>query len=310
MVNQARNHDNNQASGPGVLYVVSTPLGNLEDITLRALKILKNVDMIAAENVSHTRKLCEHYGIRTRVTSYNQHNQKVKGPGLLRQIKAGSQVALVTDAGAPGVSDPGGYLVGLAADESIAITPVPGPSAVTGALSISGFPAEQFLFVGFLPPRKGKRRKALEEFSEEHRTMVFFEAPHRLKAMLGDLLDLLGNRQLVIVREMTKLYEEILRGSLKKILEDLPQDKIKGELTLVVQGKQAREKVKEIPEGVLSRIDDLMKKGGMSIRDIAEVLSSEGHVPYRLVYKACLSRKTVRPRPGAGQNHSGQSWNN
>ncbi len=300
MLNQTGNHSNQKAPGTGVLYVVSTPLGNLEDITLRALKILKNVDMIAAENVSHTRKLCEHYGIRTRVTGYNQHNQKVKGPGLVSRIRVGSQVALVTDAGTPGVSDPGGYLVGLAADESIAITPIPGPSAVTGALSISGLPAEQFLFVGFLPPKKGKRRKALEELSAEHRTMVFFEAPHRLKAMLGDLLDLLGNRQLVIVREMTKLYEEILRGSVTEILGDLPKDRIKGELTLVVQGKEAGEKVKEIPEGVYSRIDDLMKRGGLSIRDIAEMISSEDHLPYRLVYKACLSRKTVQKRPGAG----------
>ncbi len=283
-----------------MLHVVSTPLGNLEDITLRALKILKNVDMIAAENVGHTRKLCDHYGIRTRVTRYNQHNQKVKGPELIRQMRAGSRVALVTDAGAPGVSDPGGYLVRLAADESIAVTPVPGPSAVTGALSISGFPAEQFLFVGFLPPKKGKRRKALQEISAEHRTMVFFEAPHRLKAMLGDLLDLLGNRQLVIVREMTKLYEEILRGSLTEILEALPEDKIKGELTLVVQGKEAGGKIKEIPEGVLERIDDLMKNDGMSVRDIAETISSEERLSYRLVYKACLSRKTTQPRPTAG----------
>ncbi|MFZ0448101.1 MAG: 16S rRNA (cytidine(1402)-2'-O)-methyltransferase [Desulfatiglandaceae bacterium] len=300
MKNQIRKHEDRKSSGPGVLYVVSTPIGNLEDITLRALKILKNVDMIAAENVSHTRRLCDHYGIRTRVTRYNQHNQKAKASELIRQLKEGSQVAQVTDAGVPGISDPGGYLVGLASAESIAITPVPGPSAVTGALSISGFPAEQFLFAGFLPPKKGKRRKALQELSEDYRTMVFFEAPHRLKAMLGDLLDLLGNRQMVIVREMTKLYEEILRGSLAEILVNLPKDKIKGELTLVVQGKQESRKVTEIPEGLLDRIDDLIKKDGMSIRDIAEIISSEERLSYRFVYKACLSRKTVHQRPEVG----------
>jgi 16S rRNA (cytidine1402-2'-O)-methyltransferase len=289
---QIKKHGDRKPSGPGVLYVVSTPIGNLEDITLRALKILKNVDMIAAENVSHTRKLCDHYDIRTRVTSYNQHNQKVKGPELIRRLKEGFQVALVTDAGVPGVSDPGGYLVGLAAAESIAVTPVPGASAVTGALSISGFPAEQFLFVGFLPPKKGKRRKELQGLSVEYRTMVFFEAPHRLKAMLGDLMELLGNRRLVIVREMTKLYEEIVRGSLAEILVALPKERIKGELTLVVQGKQESGKVREIPEGILYRIDDLMKNDGMSIRDIARIISSEKHLSYRLVYRACLSRKT------------------
>ena len=300
MTNQVQKKGDSRAPAPGVLYVVSTPLGNLEDITLRALKILKNVDMIAAENVGHTRKLCDHFGIRTRVTRYNQHNQKVKGPELIRQLNEGFHVALVTDAGAPGVSDPGGYLVELAASKSIAITPVPGASAVTGALSISGFPAEQFLFVGFLPPKKGKRRKALEELSHERRTMVFFEAPHRLKAMLGDLLELLGNRPSVVVREMTKLYEEILRGTLTEILGALSEDKIKGELTLVVRGKQGEEENKVIPKAVVRKIDHLIRKGGMSIRDIAEMTSSEENLPYRLVYKACLLRKKMQTRPEAG----------
>lgn len=277
---------------PGTLFIVSTPIGNLEDITLRALKILDKVDIIAAENVSHTRGLCEHYGIKTRVIRYNQHNQKLRAPELIGRLNDGSNIALVTDAGTPGVSDPGGLLISKAALESITTTPIPGPSAVTGAISVSGFPAEQFVFGGFLPPRAGKRRQALRTFMPEHRTMVFFEAPHRLKAMLKDMLDVLGDREIVLIREMTKLYEQISRGKTSGILENLPEERIRGELTLVVNGNKEKPGPEEIPTQVLERIDQLLTEKHLSMKDIARDISTEKGLPYRQVYKACLTRKT------------------
>lgn len=281
---------------PGTLFIVSTPIGNLEDITVRALRILKEVDIIAAENVSHTRGLCEHYGIRTRVIRYNQHNQKTRYSELICRLKSGSNIALVTDAGTPGVSDPGGFLINKAASESITISPIPGPSAVTGAISVSGFPGEQYVFCGFLPVKSGKRRQALKKLTSETRTMVFFEAPHRLKGMLGDLLDICGDRPAVIVREMTKLYEEIRRGSVAEILDTLPKGRIKGELTLVVQGMHEPRKSEELPEQLLGRIDALLAEDRMSVRDIACLIAGEGDFPYRRIYRLCLSRKTEHER--------------
>lgn len=296
MENKGIREETQQPVRPGTLYVVSTPIGNLEDITLRALKILKSVDMIAAENVTHTRRLCDHYGIGTKVARYNQHNQKVKCPELVGGLKRGFSVALVTDAGTPGISDPGGYLINRAALESVPIAPIPGASAVTGAVSISGFPAEQFVFAGFLPTRSGRRKQALETLTTESRTMVFFEAPHRLKAMLGDLLAVLGNRNVVLVREMTKLYEEIIRGPIDEIIGGLADGKVKGELTLVVQGKPEADKTGQLPERVFDRIEALLAEKRLSLKDIAEMIASEEGFPYRRIYKECLSRKDAPRR--------------
>lgn len=279
-------------TSPGTLSIVSTPIGNLEDITLRALKTLKEVDIIAAENVGHTRGLCAHYGIKTRVVRYNQHNQKTKAPELIERLKGGANIALVTDAGTPGISDPGTLLINKAAREALTVTPIPGPSAVTGAISVSGFPAEQFVFGGFLPPRAGKRRQGLRTFIPEHRTMVFFEAPHRLKAMLTDMRDVLGDREIVLIREMTKLYEEIYRGEISEVLENLPKERIRGELTLVVKGGEEKAGPEEIPAQVLDKIDKLLAEKQLSIKDIARDISLEKGLPYRQVYKICLTRKT------------------
>ncbi|RLB19331.1 MAG: 16S rRNA (cytidine(1402)-2'-O)-methyltransferase [Deltaproteobacteria bacterium] len=279
-------------TNPGMLFIVSTPIGNLEDITLRALKTLKEVDIIAAEKVSHTRGLCGHYGIKTRVVRYNQHNRNTKAPELIGKLKRGANIALVTDAGTPGVSDPGTLLISKAAQENVRITPIPGPSAVTGAVSISGFPAEQFVFGGFLPPKAGKRRQALRAFTSEHRTMVFFEAPHRLRAMLADTKEVLGDREIVVIREMTKLYEQIYRGNISDVLENLPADRIRGELTLVVKGRQEKLGQDQITAQVLERIDKLLAEKKLSVKDIAGIISLERELPYRQIYKICLERKT------------------
>ncbi len=273
----------------GTLYVVSTPIGNLEDITLRALRILEKVVIIAAENVAHTRGLCGHYSITTRLTRYHQYNQRSKVPALLRELKSGNDVALVTDAGSPGISDPGALLVGRALDENIRVVPIPGASAVIAGLSVSGLSTERFVFLGFLPTKSGKRKKELKKLSFETRTMVFFEAPHRLKAMLTDLKEILGNRQMVMLREMTKVFEEIRKGPVSAILGHLTPDRIRGEFTLVVAGNE-EEKADATEPQVVKRIEEMLKEK-MSVKDIAGVLSSEEGLKYRQIYRKCLDRK-------------------
>jgi 16S rRNA (cytidine1402-2'-O)-methyltransferase len=290
---------------PGTLYVVSTPIGNLEDITLRALKVLKGVDIIAAENVVHTRKLCRHYGIKTKLVSYNQHNQNVKTRELIKRLKSGFDIAIVTDAGTPGISDPGAYLIKRANSEGVIATPIPGPSAVIAALSVSGMPTEKFVFLGFLPNRSGKRKRYLKGLISEKRTMVFFEAPHRVKGMLADLKVILGDRQMVLIREMTKVFEETKRGPVSVILAGLTQaqDKPRGEYTLVLEGNNEEETM-DLREGVLNRIEKLLQEKRLSTKDIADLVARDEGLGYRQVYKECLSRKNTLERfemDGSGQ---------
>jgi 16S rRNA (cytidine1402-2'-O)-methyltransferase len=276
----------------GTLYVVSTPIGNLEDITLRALKVLGEVERIAAESVDHTRVLCERYGIKTRLTPYNQHNRKTRGPELLRRLKSGRDVALVTNAGAPGVSDPGVFLVSQALQEGIRVSPVPGPSAVTAALSVAGLRAERFLFLGFLSQKQGRRRKELKALERQPHTLVFFEAPHRLVATLEDMLEILGDRPLVLLKEMTKMFEQVVGGTLRDLLEKIKLGgEIRGEYTLVVAGSEKGEEGGVLDEKIADRIDHMLKTGRMSIRDMAQQISSESGLDYRSIYKACIQRK-------------------
>lgn len=278
------------SGGYGTLYIVSTPIGNLEDITIRALRILKSVALISAENELHTRKLCGHYGIKTRLTTYNQHNEKSKTPELINRLKSGYDVAVVTNAGTPGISDPGVYLVNRAAEEGIKVSPIPGPSAVIAGLSISGLATERFLFLGFLPSKRTKRRKVLSELISEPKTMVFYEAPHRLKPMLIDLMEILGDRQIVMLREMTKIYEESKKGLISSILEHLERYKIRGEFTLVVAGRKKRRE-QHLDDETLGRIKRLLAERKMSTRDIAGLISREEGLTYRRVYKECLAGK-------------------
>lgn len=280
----------------GTLYIVSTPIGNLEDITLRALRILKSVDLIAAENVQHSKRLCRHYGIKTRLSRYNQHNQRVKGPELMRKVKSGLDIALVTNAGTPAVSDPGALLINQAVEENIKVSPIPGPSAPIAALSVSGLRTDRFLFLGFLSNRSSKRRKELKDLISETRTTVLFEAPHRLKAMLKDIKEILGDRQIVMLREMTKLYEEVKRGSVSSLLEQLDAEKIKGEFTLVVAGKEREEDGHLLDERTQKRIEKLLKEKRKGIKEIARQLSGEEGLTYRRLYKECLSIKRAMER--------------
>lgn len=222
----------------GTLYVCGTPIGNLQDITIRALDVFRNVDLIAAEDTRRTRKLLAHYEIPTKTISYHEHNEFSRAPQLIEMIKEGKQVALVTDAGMPGISDPGAHLVDCALSNNLKVVSIPGPSAVVTALSVSGFSADEFTFVGFLP-RKGKRREeALESLAQETIVAVIYESPYRLTRTLSDLVSVLGgDRKVVVTRELTKLHEEIIKGTLEEVREEFSQRTIKGEITIVVGNK-------------------------------------------------------------------------
>src|SRR6202795_1185192 len=206
--------------GPGsALYLVATPIGNLEDITLRALRVLKEVDLVACEDTRQTQKLLSHYGIQTRTVSYHEHNEMTKAAELIVDLESGAKIALVTDAGMPGISDPGFRLIALAIRHHVPVVPIPGASAFLAALVASGLPTDSFRFSGFLPAKSGQRRKLLESVKDSPRTQVFYEAPHRLLETLADLVELLGNdRHVVVAREVTKLHEEFLRGRAREIL--------------------------------------------------------------------------------------------
>ena len=218
------------------LYLVATPIGNLEDVTLRALRVLRNVSLIAAEDTRTTRKLLAHFDIRQRLVSYNEHNMRRRTPQLLAALEKGD-VALVSEAGMPGISDPGHELVVAVARAGYSIVPVPGPSAVTAALATSGLPSQQFTFIGFLPRRPGERRRLLASMAEEPRTIVAFEAPHRLRQTLTDMLAVWDDRRIAICRELTKAFEEVFRGRISEALEHFVEPR--GEFTLVVEGATA-----------------------------------------------------------------------
>ena len=228
----------------GTLYIVSTPIGNLEDITLRALRTLKEVDLIAAEDTRHTGLLLKHFGIQTPLTSYFQGNELKKKEFILSKLSRGDRVALVSDAGTPGISDPGFRLIRTAIDNQISVIPIPGPSAVIAALSVSGLPTDAFLFRGFLPHKSKKKRDLLNELKEARETLVFYESPHRILETLKNILEILGDRQMVLTRELTKIYEEILRGKVREIQTQIAERQLKGEITLIISGR-LREKMRE-----------------------------------------------------------------
>jgi len=217
-----------------MLFLVSTPIGNLEDMTFRAIRVLKEVDLVACEDTRHSRKLLQHFGITTRLTSFYEHNERDKGEKLLAELKAGKKVALISDAGTPAISDPGYRLVRRCHAEGIEVSIVPGAQAAVSALAVSGLPTDRFAFEGFLPQKAGARRARLEELARETRTLVFYEAPHRLAASLKDLATLASEREVVVVRELTKLHEEICRGTAAELAHRWQQEKVRGEIVLLI----------------------------------------------------------------------------
>jgi 16S rRNA (cytidine1402-2'-O)-methyltransferase len=229
-------------TGPA-LYLVASPIGNLEDITLRALRILKEVDLIACEDTRQTQKLLNRHGITSRTISYHEHNEMTRAPELVKQLQEGTSVALVTDAGMPGISDPGFRLISLAIRHHVPVVPIPGASAFLASLVASGLPTDSFRFSGFLPAKRGERRAALEAIKDSPRTQVFYEAPHRIVEALSDVVEVLGEaRHVVIAREITKLHEEFLRGRAREVLETLKsREVVKGEITLLIGKAEADE---------------------------------------------------------------------
>lgn len=248
----AANSSHALAPGP-TLYLVATPIGNLEDITLRALRVLKEADVIACEDTRQTQKLLNHYGITTRTTSYHEHNEMTRAPELVLELEQGSRIALVSDAGMPGISDPGYRLIALAIRHHVPVVPIPGASAFLCALAASGLPTDSFRFSGFLPAKRGQRRQMLESVKDSPRTQVFYEAPHRVKESVEDIVEVLGaERHVVIAREVTKIHEEFLRGRAGEVLETLKsRAEIKGEITLLI-GK-ADEGEARVGTGALAR---------------------------------------------------------
>lgn len=225
---------------PGVLFVVSTPIGNLEDITLRALRVLKEVNLIAAEDTRKTGILLKHFQIKNRITSYHDFNKEKKTPYLLKELKSGKDIAIVSDAGTPGISDPCFYLVKRAIKEEIRIVPVPGSSALLSALVVSGLPTDRFVFEGFLSFKKTKKNKRLKELSSEKRTLIFFESPYRLVQTLKNLNEVFGEREIVVAREITKKFEEIIRGKITDVESHFERKKVKGEMVIVVEGESKK----------------------------------------------------------------------
>ncbi len=248
--------------GPS-LYLVATPIGNLEDITLRALRVLKEVDLVACEDTRQTLKLLNHYGIQTRLVSYHEHNEMTKAAELVVDLEGGAKIALVTDAGMPGISDPGFRLIALAIRHHVPVVPIPGPSAFLAALAASGLPTDSFRFSGFLPSKSGQRRKLLESVKESPRTQVFYEAPHRLLETLADVVEILGNdRHIVVAREVTKLHEEFLRGGATEILKQLKaRAEVKGEITLLIaKAEEGAASPTSEPISVAQRVREIMSE--------------------------------------------------
>jgi len=273
---------------PGTLFLVATPIGNLEDITLRALRTLREVDLIAAEDTRHTRKLLTAHGIHAPLVSYHDHNAKIRGPKLVQTLLGGKSVALVTDAGTPSVADPGFDLVRLAITREIPVTVIPGPSAVTSALIASGLPVYPFLFLGFPPSQPTARRAFCARYARARETLVLFESPRRLGACLRDIRRIWGNRQAAVARELTKIHEELFRGTLDQAVERWP-GATRGEITLVVAG--APEEERNADDSLLEQVRRGLESDPRPLKEIAAEIAEQRGLGKRLVYQLALKIK-------------------
>ncbi len=268
------------------LYIVSTPIGNLEDITLRAIRVLREVDLIAAEDTRHTRNLLNKYGIETPLTSYHDHNKEEKAPVLVERMLEGKSVALVSDAGTPGISDPGYFLINLAIDQRIPVIPVPGATAAIAALSISGLPTDSFVFEGFLPAKHLARLRRLQGLLTEERTIIFYEAPHKIIKTVEDMLEVFGDRKAVVTRELTKVHEEVVRGTLSEVLKRLREGTVKGEFTVIVHGASSELRKQDIDTAAY--LKNLMIHRHLGKKEAIIVAAEELGLPKKEVYKESL----------------------
>jgi 16S rRNA (cytidine1402-2'-O)-methyltransferase len=280
--------DIQDGAGNGCLYLVATPIGNLEDITLRAIRILKEADVIACEDTRHTQKLLQHYGIHKELVSYHAHNELTRAPELVIELEQGAKAALVSDAGTPVVSDPGHRLVTLCLRHHIPVVPIPGPSAFIAALAASGLPTEEFLFVGFLPSRAGPRRKALDALKAEPRMIVLYEAPHRLVDTLADAAEILGARPAVVAREITKIHEEFLRGSLNDLRDAARKRTPRGEITLLIGPGEAAAQIVDNAISLKQRVQQLEAESGLDRKAALKQAARERGLAKREAYKQLL----------------------
>ena len=272
----------------GCLYLVATPIGNLEDITLRALRVLKEADLIACEDTRQTQKLLQHYGIHKELVSYHEHNELTRAPELVIQLEQGAEVALVSDAGMPVVSDPGYRLVAQCLRHHIPVIPIPGPSAFVAAMAASGLPTEEFLFVGFLPSRAGARRKKLDALKTEPRAIVLYEAPHRLADTLSDAAEIFGSRPAVVAREVTKIHEEFLRGPLAELRDAARKRTPRGEITLMIGPATGGDHPAVVSVSLRKRVEQLETETGMDRKTALKQAAKERGLGKREAYKQLL----------------------
>jgi 16S rRNA (cytidine1402-2'-O)-methyltransferase len=273
------------------LYLVSTPIGNLEDITLRALRVLKEADLIACEDTRHTRKLLDHFGIRKPTISYHEHNELARAEELAERLARGESVALVTDAGTPGISDPAYRIVTAAIERGVTVIPIPGATAMIAGLVASGLPTDAFLFAGFLPQKKSARRTRLEELKSERATLVCYEAPHRIRETLADALDVLGDRDAAIARELTKLHEQFLRGPLSDLLARFEANAPRGEMTLVIAGNRDDNFPQAGNVSIGEQVERLMAGEGLSRNDALKRAARSRGLAKREAYQLLLDEK-------------------
>ena len=266
----------------GTLYIVATPIGNLEDITLRAINVLKNVDLIAAEDTRHTLKLLNHLEISKPLISYHRHNEDVKTDILIKELKQGKQIALVSDAGTPGICDPGEEVIKKCIEEEIKIVPIPGACAMINALICSGLDTKEFLFMGFLPLNKKNRKEKLKEIKNETKTIILYEAPHKLEATLKDLKEILENRKIVLARELTKIHEEYIRENLDILIEKAKD--IKGEMVLIIEGAKKKED-NHLMDLSLEEHYTYYEKQGLSKKDIIKQIAKDRNVNKNEIYQ-------------------------
>lgn len=276
----------------GTLYLVATPIGNLADITYRAIEILQRVAVIACEDTRHTHKLLQYYGIKTKTVSYHEHNEQQRSDELIELLKQGRDVAVVSDAGTPGISDPGFRLVQAAIRHDVVVVPVPGPSALIAALIASGLSTDQFFFAGFLPPRSGARQAKLNEIRSVKATLIFYEAPHRLAATLKDAYEILGDRKAVVARELTKIHEEIRRGFLSDLSQTFSaEEQARGEFVVLIDGKSVESDTRRPVSETISAVVDHLEREGLDHRAALKKAARELGLSRAEAYRRLVAEK-------------------
>lgn len=269
----------------GNLYIIATPIGNLEDITLRAIRILKEVDLIAAEDTRHTLKLLNHLEISKPLISYHRHNEEIRTEELIKELKTGKNIGLVSDAGTPGICDPGEEIIKKCIEESIKVVPIPGACAMINALITSGISTKEFIFLGFLPLNKKSRKEKLEEIKNANKTIILYEAPHKLKNTLNDLSDILQSREVVLARELTKIHEEYIRGTVKELMEKT--DNLKGEMILIIEknNKDNKEELNSLNNLTLEEHYNFYEKNGLNKKEIIKKIAKDRNVSKNEIYQ-------------------------